>query len=120
MSSRCVIVDDSRAFLDAATTLLEREGLTVAAVASTIAEALRVIERFQPDVVLVDVSLGDESGFELARRIYADNGRRPTVILVSTRAEADVADMVALSPAAGFISKPNLSAKAILGFLGGS
>jgi DNA-binding NarL/FixJ family response regulator len=118
MNVRCVIVDDSRVFLEAARTLLELEGLTVAAVASNSAEALREIQRFQPDVVLVDVSLGDESGFELARRIYADDGGRATVILISTRSEADLADMVALSPAAGFISKSKLSAEAIRGFLG--
>lgn len=115
MPVRCLLVDDSRAFLDAASVLLEREGLVIAGVASTSAEALRQAETLRPDVVLVDVSLGDESGFDLARRLTDG-----TVILISTRAEADLADLVAASPAAGFLSKSELSAGAIRRFLDGA
>ncbi len=117
MAARCLIVDDDPRFLEAARTLLEREGLTVAGVASTSAEALRETETLRPDILLVDVSLGDESGFDLARRLLADHDRRATVILISTRSEADLVDLIALSPAAGFLSKSELSARAILGFL---
>jgi CheY-like chemotaxis protein len=113
MTVRCLIVDDNRAFLEAARTLLEREGLTVAGVASTSADALRAAEALGPDVVLVDVSLGTESGFELARRLVADRAAPATVILISTSLEADLADLLALSPAAGFLSKSQLSADAI-------
>jgi DNA-binding NarL/FixJ family response regulator len=120
MAVRCFIVDDSRAFLEAARALLEREGLTIAGVASTSADALRETAMLRPDVVLVDVSLGEESGFELARRLVADHACGTTVILISTRAEADLADLVALSPAAGFLSKSELSADAIRGFLDGN
>jgi DNA-binding NarL/FixJ family response regulator len=120
MAVRCLIVDDNRDFLEAARTLLEREGLTIAGVASTSAEALREVETLRPDVVLVDVSLGEESGFELTRHLVADHARGATVILISTRSEADLADLVALSPAAGFLSKSELSAVAIRGFLNGS
>jgi DNA-binding NarL/FixJ family response regulator len=117
---RCLIVDDNRAFLEAARTLLERQGLTIAGVASTSADALREAETLRPDVMLVDVSLGEESGFELAHRLVADQPRRAAVILISTRSAADLADLVALSPAAGFVSKSELSGDAIRGFLDGS
>jgi CheY-like chemotaxis protein len=117
MVVRCLIVDDNNSFLEAARTLLEREGLTIAGVASTSAEALRATATLQPDVVLVDVSLGEESGFELARRLRADPGQDAAVILISTRSEADLADLVALSPAAGFLSKSELSADAIRAFV---
>jgi len=120
MAVRCVIVDDNRGFLEAARTLLEREGLTIAGVASTSADALRQAETLQPDVVLVDVSLGDESGFELARRLVADHARGAPVILISTRSQADLADAIARSPAAGFLSKSELSADAIRGLIDGS
>jgi DNA-binding NarL/FixJ family response regulator len=119
MAVRCLIVDDNRCFLEAARALLEREGLTIAGVASTSAEALRETEALRPDVVLVDVSLGGESGFELARRLLPDRARGATVILISTRSEADLADLVSLSPAAGFLSKSELSADGVRGFLGG-
>jgi len=120
MPVRCLIVDDNLGFLEVARTLLEREGLSIAGVASTSAEALRDAERLRPDVVLVDVSLGEESGLELARRLVAGPAHEATVILISTRAEAELVDIVDPNPAAGFVSKSELSADAIRGFLDGS
>jgi len=65
---RSVIVDDNESFLEAARGLLEEEGLRVAGVASTPAGAFRQVQALDPDIVLVDVFLGEESGLELARR----------------------------------------------------
>jgi DNA-binding NarL/FixJ family response regulator len=94
--------------------LLEGEGLTLVAVASSGAEALRNAARYRPDVVLIDISLGGERGLELARRLVDDDqSDGPTVILISTQAEADFADLIAESPAAGFLPKAELSARAI-------
>ena len=118
VSLRIVIVDDSDSFLCAARVLLEREGLSVVGVASTTAQALGEVERLAPDVVLVDIKLSGESGFECARRLnQPDHGRR--VILISTHAEEDLTDLIAESPAVGFLPKSELSADAIRGVLGG-
>jgi len=109
-----LIVDDNRLFLDAARALLEREGLRVVGVATTSAEALQRVKELQPEVVLIDITLGDESGFDLARRLagqYQPGGL--TVILISTHSETDFADLITESPAAGFVPKPALSAEAI-------
>jgi DNA-binding NarL/FixJ family response regulator len=111
---RCVIVDDNQSFLEAARAFLERDGLIVSGVASTCAEALRQVETLHPEVVLVDISLGEESGLDLARRLVEDDlGVGAAVVLISTRAEEDVADLIAESPAAGFLPKEELSASAI-------
>jgi DNA-binding NarL/FixJ family response regulator len=110
---RCLIVDDSSAFLEAAGTLLEREGMAVVGVASSCAEALGRTEELHPDVVLVDIGLGRESGFELARRLAETDSGQLAVILISTHAEADFADLIADSQAAGFLPKSELSADAI-------
>jgi len=72
MPIRCLIIDDNKSFLDAARMLLEREGLIVAGVASTVDEGLRQAASLRPDVALVDISLGEESGLELARRLAED------------------------------------------------
>ena len=114
MAIRCLIVDDNQAFLDAARVFLERDGLTIAGVALTSVQALLQIEALRPEVVLVDISLGTESGFDLARRIAEDGlAAEAVVILISTRAEEDVADLIAESPVAGFLPKEELSASAI-------
>lgn len=113
MSLRCAIVDDNEAFLQAAGVLLERQGLTVVGGASNAADALRQAADLRPDVVLVDIVLGAESGFALARQLAGRDGGGPTVILISTHSEADFADQIAESPAVGFVAKPELSAQVI-------
>jgi DNA-binding NarL/FixJ family response regulator len=115
MQLLCVIVDDNKPFLEVARALLERQGMGVAGVASNSAEAQVLAQEFRPDVALVDISLGEESGFDVARLIVPYVGH---VILISSNAEDDYADLLAESPAAGFLSKTMLSADAISRLLG--
>jgi DNA-binding NarL/FixJ family response regulator len=120
MTLRCLIVDDSRLYLDAARALLEREGIDVAGVASRTADALRQAEALQPDVILVDIVLGDESGLDLVRRLSEEGAAGDAaLILISTHTEADFSALIEESPAAGFIPKPELSAEAIRRTLNG-
>ena len=113
VSLRCLIVDDNAYFLEAAADLLTRQGVTVAGVASDTADALRLARELHPDVVLVDIMLGRESGIDLARRLAAANSGGPVIILISTHAEADFADLIQEAPVAGFVPKSELSASAI-------
>ena len=115
---RCLIVDDSPRFLDAARGLLERQGITVVGVASNGADALRRAGELRPDVTLLDLDLGGESGLELARRLHGQPGPAP-VILISTHAEQDYAELIAASPAIGFLPKTTLSGDAIRDLLAG-
>jgi CheY-like chemotaxis protein len=114
MNLRCLIVDDSARFLQAARALLEREGISVVGVASSGAEALRQASELRPDVLLLDIDLAGESGLEVARRLAGQPGLAGSrMILTSTHAEEDFAELIAASPAVGFLSKSNLSARAI-------
>ena len=112
MQLRCVIVDDDETFLDVARALLERDGITVAGVAHNCAEAIQRAEALLPDVVLIDIRLGDESGFDAARQL-ANNRHSAALIMISTHAGADYADLIAESSAKGFVAKTDLSAAAI-------
>jgi DNA-binding NarL/FixJ family response regulator len=121
MVLRCFIVDDSPHFLAAARGLLEREGIVVVGVASTAEEAVRRVEALQPDVVLIDVELGTESGFDLARRLENEtslDGSR--LIMISTYAEDELRDLIAAAPVAAFLPKSRLSADAVREILGGT
>jgi DNA-binding NarL/FixJ family response regulator len=57
--------------------LLGREGLDVVGTAGTAREGSALIRRLEPDVALVDIRLGEESGIDLTRELLdADPGRR--------------------------------------------
>jgi DNA-binding NarL/FixJ family response regulator len=113
MALRCLIVDDNASFLEAATDLLRRQGVAVVGVASSGDEAVERVRELRPDVALVDIKLGAESGLEVARRL-ADLGLDDLkVILSSTHAEADFTELIQGAPVAGFVPKLGLSAKAI-------
>jgi CheY-like chemotaxis protein len=118
MALRCLLVDDSTYFLEAASKLLEAQGLDVVAVASTSAEALARVQDLEPDVTIVDVDLNGESGFDLAWQLAAtSDGALTSTILSSTRSESDLAELVAVTPVLGFIPKEELSARAICDFV---
>jgi two-component system, NarL family, nitrate/nitrite response regulator NarL len=114
----CLIVDDSATFLDAATALLEREGVTVVGVASDSAQALAQVKELHPDVVLLDIMLGRESGFDVAWRLADSELAGTAVILISTHVEADFEDLIEEAPVAGFLHKSDLSANAIRALIG--
>jgi DNA-binding NarL/FixJ family response regulator len=119
MTLRSLIVDDNAGFLAAARSLLEREGIAVVGVASSCAEAVQLAGKLRPDVALVDIDLGEESGFDVARRLAGAGGPvLSPVVLISAYPEGDFADLIAASPAVGFLAKSEVSATRIQEVLG--
>jgi CheY-like chemotaxis protein len=112
---RCLVVDDSRRFLRSARATLEAGGARVA-VATAALDVPAAIAAFQPDVVLIDVQLGQDSGVEVARRLRSDTsyaGQRPILILISSRDAEDLEALAQSTDADGFIQKSDLSYLAI-------
>ena len=119
VSLRCLIVDDSPRFGREARSLLEQEGVSVVGVAASGDEAVQLVDAHRPDLALVDISLGEESGFDVARRLVdGSNAGAPAIILVSTYDEREFSGRIAASPALGFIAKTSLSAARIRELLG--
>jgi DNA-binding NarL/FixJ family response regulator len=116
---RCLIVDDNVRFREELRGLLEEEGMEVVGTAACAADAVQQVDKLRPDVVLVDIDLGAESGFDLARRLMDEaNGATPCVILISTHDETEFADLIEASPASGFLAKTDLTAPAIQRIIG--
>ena len=114
MPLRCLIVDDSPRFGEEARGLLEHEGIAVVGIAASGDEAVRLAKALRPNLALVDIILGDESGFDVARRLVdGSSGEPPSVILVSTYDEREFSARIDESPALGFIAKAELSAERI-------
>jgi DNA-binding NarL/FixJ family response regulator len=112
MALTCLIVDDSAAFRRVAREFLEEEGIHVVGIATTGADAVAGARQLRPDVALVDVDLGGENGFAVARRLAEENGD-VTLILISSHAEDEFAELIDASPAIGFVAKSELGAEAI-------
>ena len=116
MRLRCLIVDDNANFREEMRGLLAEQGLDVVGGAESAADAHRQIAKLRPDVALIDIDLGDDSGFELARELRkqaAQGALVPRLILISTHDEAEYADLIETSPAIGFLAKTDLSAATI-------
>jgi DNA-binding NarL/FixJ family response regulator len=112
MPLRCFIVDDRPSFSEAARELLTDQGIAVVGTATSAREAIQRVQELRPDVALVDIDLGEESGFDLARRLAAD-GSAVRVILISTHDEREFAKLIESSPTVGFLAKTELSAENI-------
>ncbi|GAB2551315.1 response regulator [Leucobacter ruminantium] len=100
-----MVVDDHPLFRRGIISLLDTlEGVEVAGSAADTEEALRILETAHPDVVLMDLDLGDESGIDATRAIL---GRRPeTAVLVLTMLGDDRSLLSALAAGArGYLLK---------------
>jgi CheY-like chemotaxis protein len=115
MHVRCLIVDDNASFREEMRGLLAEQGLDVVGGAGSAADAHRQIAELRPDVALIDIDLGGESGLDLARELGEQRGKGtvPHVILISTHEEAEYADLIEASSAIGFLAKTDLSAATI-------
>jgi DNA-binding NarL/FixJ family response regulator len=87
-----VLVDDHAALRQGLAVLLERRGFEVLESVGTAAMAVDALARLSPDVVVVDLSLPDEDGASLIRRLRAEHPRLKVVVytgLEDSRALAD-------------------------------
>ena len=109
----CVIVDDSPEFLEAARRFLADDGVTVVGFAATSDQAVNQTLALAPDVALVDIDLGTESGFDVVQRLAGLPDGGPPAVLISAESGSELAELVDASSALGFVSKTDLSGDAI-------
>jgi two-component system, NarL family, nitrate/nitrite response regulator NarL len=113
----CLIVDDSEEFAASASRLLGSQGIDVVASAFSGAEALELVAALRPDVALIDVELGEEDGILLSHAL-AERAPTMRIVLISSYDRDDLAQLIAHSPAVGFLPKSELGAEAIERLLG--
>lgn len=106
MSAKVLIADDEPNILISLEYLMKREGYAVS-VARDGQEALEVLQREQPRLVLLDVMMPRKSGFEVCQALRADEVLKDTIVLMLTAKgrETDVAKGLALG-ADAYITKP--------------
>lgn len=98
-----LLVEDEEAFVDALTISLRKEGFRVE-VARDGAEALRLFEEVEPDLVLLDLMLPRVSGIDVCREIRAQS---QVPIIMATARSAEVDTVVGLEVGADdYVTKP--------------
>ena len=102
---RLLVVDDHEVVRQGLVALLDRrEGFEVVAEAGTVAEAIAMASRHQPDIVIMDVRLPDGSGVEACREIRAELPNTRVVILTSYPDEEAVLSAI-IAGASGYLLK---------------
>ena len=100
-----VVVDDHEVVREGLSAMLDRRpNFQVVGEAGTVAEALEVTRRFEPDLVVMDVRLPDGSGIEACRDIRADLPDTRVVILTSYPDEEAVIAAI-IAGASGYLLK---------------
>jgi DNA-binding NarL/FixJ family response regulator len=108
-SVRVLIVDDQPEFRRAARELLQARGFEVAGEAGSAAAAVDAAARLAPDAVLLDVGLGEDSGFDVSSALTRTNPAL-AVLLVSCNDYGPCGDELRRSGARGFVLKSRLVA----------
>jgi DNA-binding NarL/FixJ family response regulator/putative methionine-R-sulfoxide reductase with GAF domain len=109
---RVLAVEDHPVMRLGVRALLEREGLVVAGITSTCAEAVDLIAENEPDVVLLDLGLPDATGPEAVARIREVSSSLP-IIAFSVERTPEVIRAVLRAGANGFVSKDAPSSQVI-------
>jgi DNA-binding NarL/FixJ family response regulator len=107
-----LIVDDHEAFRASARALLEADGFDVVGESGDGDEALEAVEDLRPQVVLLDIQLPGIDGLAVAAEL-AGRAAPPAVVLISSRDAASYGPRLSATPSRGFISKSELSGKAL-------
>src|ERR1700733_5035227 len=123
MRSKLLIVDDHRVFCQGLEAVFRAEPDFEPLTASNPAHALGVVVSWQPDVVIMDLRLGEVSGVDLTREMTALPSP-PVVVVLTAYADPAVALDAVRAGAVGFVPK-NASVDQVIGavraaVLGGS
>jgi DNA-binding NarL/FixJ family response regulator len=104
-TSRILIVDDHPLFREGLRQMIERTpNLVVCGEAEDAAEAMKAIDELEPDLVLVDISLGVGSGIDLIRAIKAKHEDLP-ILVISMHDESLYAERALRAGAMGYVMK---------------
>jgi len=107
---RVGVVDDHAVVRDGTAALLEREAdIEIVGVAGTLETASDLLA-LEPDVLVVDIRLGEQNGFAFVREVTAANG--PAIIILSAFGYPQYVDAAMRLGASGYVLKtdpfPNL------------
>lgn len=107
VATKTLLVDDNKTFLNAVLGVLQRvRGINVVGCASDGMEALDLVLRLRPELILLDISMPRLGGLELAAQLSALTDA-PTIIMLSMHDSDEYRQAAALAGASAFVKKDN-------------
>lgn len=107
------IVDDHPVFRKGLAQLIdEEEDLKVVGEAESVGDAIDLMEKFLPDLVIVDITLKDRSGMDLIEYLREHHPSLP-ILVISMHDESIYAERVLRAGALGYITKQELSSDVV-------
>ena len=114
-----LLVDDQPVFRNVARSVLERDGACeVIGEATDGMHALEMMGKLNPDIVVMDVQMGDMSGVEATRRILSRHPQA-NVVLTSMGSDSEYPTLAREIGARGFVPKRNLNVAMLRSLVGG-
>ena len=114
-----LLVDDQQVFRNVARTVLERDGACeIIGEAADGAQAIELMSKLNPDIVVMDVQMGDMSGVEATRRILSRNPQA-NIVLTSMGSDSEYPTLAREIGARGFVPKRNLNVPMLRSLVGG-
>ncbi|MBS4028616.1 MAG: sigma-54-dependent Fis family transcriptional regulator [Ignavibacteriales bacterium] len=101
---KVLIADDEVLLTNSLKSILVRYGYEVAVCYSG-AEVFPMMEHFQPDMVLLDIFLGDMNGIELMKRLHEEQGDLP-VVMITANSDVNMAVRAMKEGALDYVVKP--------------
>ena len=112
MASKVLIVDDEPNIVLSLEFLMKQQGYETR-VARDGEEALAEVERFRPDLVLLDVMLPRRDGFEVCQRLRADGWSDLRILMLTAKGrDVEIEKGLALG-ADGYVTKPFSTAELV-------
>lgn len=107
MAKHIVVIDDCRVTLAMLTDMLEDAGFRVSTAEDSVYSNHLIYSSSPPDLILLDVMLPYMAGDKKAKLLKErDKSRDIPVLLISSKEEPELSQLVARSGANGFLKKP--------------
>ena len=106
MKNKILLIDDENDILEFLSYNLKKEGYIIST-ASNGKEGLKIVNKFRPDLIIVDIMMPILDGIEFCSLLRADSKNENIIIVFLTARNEDYTQIVALdSGADDFIAKP--------------
>jgi DNA-binding NarL/FixJ family response regulator len=92
----------------------DEEDLVVCGEAASVAETMPLVRKLKPDVVVIDLSLGDGDGLDLIKQIHESEPKLPLLVL-SMHDEAVYAERALRAGALGYVMKKEATDRMMTG-----